>query len=60
MVYDFDLLRYLMDLAISVGMWNRAFERHALLLDIIIQLAEWIDIVSWMTIILQIETGKCD
>ncbi|XP_074243135.1 regulating synaptic membrane exocytosis protein 2 isoform X44 [Saimiri boliviensis] len=38
-------------------MWNRGFEGHALLLDIITQLAEWIDIVSWMTIILQIETG---
>lgn len=47
-----------MDLAISVEMWNRDFEGHALLQDIIIQLAEWTDIVSWMTIILQIETGK--
>jgi len=37
-------------------MWNRGFEGHALLLDIIIQLAEWIDIVSWMTVTLQIET----
>lgn len=46
-----------MSLLHKVGMWNRGFEGHALLLDIIIQLAEWIDIVSWMTIILQIETG---
>lgn len=59
-ICDYGLLRYLMDLAISVGMWNRDFEGHALLRDIIIQLAEWIDIVSWMTIILQIETGKYD
>lgn len=60
MVNDYGLLRYLMALAISVGMWNRDFEGHAPLLDIITQLAEWIDIVSWMTIILQIETGKYD
>ena len=49
-----------MALAISVGMWNRDFEGHALLQAIITQLAEWIDIVSWMTTILQIETGKHD
>lgn len=54
------ILTYLMDLAISVGMWTRDFEGHALLLAIIIPLAEWIDIVSWMTIILQTETGEYD
>lgn len=52
------ILMYLMGLAVSVGMWNRDFEGHALLLAITIQLAEWIGIVSWMTIILQIETGE--
>lgn len=49
-----------MGLAISVGMWNRDFEGHALPLAIITQLAEWIDIVSWMIIILQTETGEHD
>lgn len=52
------VLKYLMDLAISVGVWSRDFEGHALLPDIIIQLAGWIGIVSWMTTILRIETGE--
>ena len=52
------VLKYLMGLAISVGMWSRGFEGHALLLDLIIQLAGWTGIGSWMTIILQIETGE--
>lgn len=49
-----------MDLAVSVGMWNRDFEGPEQLPDIIIQLAGWIDTVSWMITTLQTETGKSD
>lgn len=46
-------------LAVLVGTWNRGCEGHVLLV-VTIRLAGWTDTGSWMTIILQTETGKCN